>query len=334
MSSNGILMAFRAETLLGNADILARIDSLRNGLQYATEGNQVSFDDQLQKLRDAVDEIPKLELETDVAPGTENYYSVQLITSMERIMDACEYVSRRLSKFQGRLRDAERQINNLKAEFMAWYILAATEMLSGMEDVKLATKEVRALSEAEFSRMMRNMDLKVESVLDDLKLEFERISQHKATQKEKHNLGKDQANASWTSLLPAFGSAIPTNERTDKQTRPQDLDDVDENVSAFVSHRPKISDVKGDVQAMIDKAKPGDTVVVRNFENVGQKIAEIKEVKQMVKSMDDWDDDADPTPKGTFKKTVTAVAEVVKDESGQPAVMESPRRRLVFDEEL
>ena len=148
MSSNGILMAFRAEALLGDADILLRIASLRNGLQYATEGNQVSFDDQLQKLREAVDGIPKLELETDVAPGTENYYSVQLITSMEQIMDACEYVGRRLSKFQGRLRDAERQINNLKAEFMAWYILAATEMLSGLEDVKLAVKEVRALSEA------------------------------------------------------------------------------------------------------------------------------------------------------------------------------------------
>ena len=68
MSSNGILMAFRAEALLGDADILLRIASLRNGLQYATEGNQVSFDDQLQKLREAVDGIPKLELETDVAP--------------------------------------------------------------------------------------------------------------------------------------------------------------------------------------------------------------------------------------------------------------------------
>ena len=172
------------------------------------------------------------------------------------------------------------------------------------------------------------MDLKVESVLDDLKLEFERISQHKATQKEKHNLGKDQANASWTSLLPAFGSAIPINERTDKQTRPQELDDVDDNASAFVSHRPKISDVKGDVQAQLDKAKPGDTVVIRNFENIGQKITgEVTttfvtepdgaaRLKVNVVPVDDWEDDPNPAPKGTFKKTIMAAVEVVKDENG------------------
>ena len=79
------------------------------------------------------------------------------------------------------------------------------------------------------------------------------------------------------------------------------------------------------------RPNPADTVIIRNFENVGQKIAEIKEVKQTVTPVDDWEDD--PAPKGTFKKTVMAAAEVVKDENGQPAVMESPRRRLVFDDE-
>jgi hypothetical protein len=267
--SNGILQAFKAEALLADADILIRIERLRKNLQYTTAGEEVSFNDYLKTLRDAVDNIPKLELEPDVAPHTETQYSIQLVTSMEKIVDDCDRVARRLAHFQGRLRDAERQINNLKAEFVAWYLLAAGSLITKLEDIKLPSRELRMLADAEFSRLMVNLDLKVVSVLEDLKLEFERVSQHKATQKEKHNLGKDQANASWTSSLPSFGNALLENEPTDKLTREQDELDLDEEgVPAFVSRKPKIADVP---DQELNKAKVGGTVAT-NTESVSPKV--------------------------------------------------------------
>lgn len=291
--SNGIVQSFKAEVLLKDSDLLERIESLRKNLQYSTEGQRVSFNDYLITIRDAVDSIPKLELDNDVAPGTENAYSIQLVHAMDQIMSDSDRTLRKLAGFQGRLRDAERQINNLKAEFMAWYLLAASSLLAGLEDIKLPAKELRMLAEAEFSRLLTNLDLKVMSVLEDLKLEFDRVAQHKSTQKEKHNLGKDQANASWTSSLPAFGNAIPENERTDKLLREaeedQDEEDTD-GVPSFISRKPKIGDVQDD-QAKLNAAKPGDTVVIRHTENVKPQIAKIKDEVEI---------------KGTFKKTVTA----------------------------
>jgi hypothetical protein len=245
VSSNGIVQAFKAEALLGgDSDILVRIESLRNSLQYSTEGQQVAFNDYLKTLRDAVDNIPRLELDTDVSPGTETTYSIQLITSMEKIVDDCDRVLRKLSHFQGRLRDAERQISNLKSEFVAWYLLAAGSLLANMEDIKLPSKELRSLADGEFSRLITNMDVRIMGTLEDLKLEFERLSHHKAAQKEKHSLGKEQANASWTSTLPAFGGAFTENERTDKLAKqPLEEDEDDGDVPAFVSTKPQITDV-------------------------------------------------------------------------------------------
>ena len=172
MSNNGILEAFKAEALLGDADIMDRIAKLKSGLQYSTEGDRVSFDDYLTTLRGAVDSIPKLELDIDVPPGTENQYSMQLANTMEQIVDDSERVVRRLAHFQGRLHDAERQIVNLRAEFVAWYLLAAGSLLKGLEDIKLPQRELRALADAEFSRLMGNLDVRVASLLADLKIEF------------------------------------------------------------------------------------------------------------------------------------------------------------------
>ena len=298
MSNNGILQAFKAEALLAEADILTRIEKLRKSLRYSTAGEEVSFNDYLQTLREAVDAIPKLELEPDVAPHTETMYSIQLVTSMEKIVDSCDLVLRRLAHFLGRLRDAERQINNLKAEFIAWYLLAAAALIAGLEEtmpVKLPAKEVRMLAEAEFSRLMANFDLKVMSVLEDLKLEYERVSQHKATQKEKHNLGKDQANASWTSSLPSFGNALPENERVGKLAQEQDLDlDEGGNIPEFVSREPQISDVPG--------------------EGLQPKISD------------------PPRIVGTFKKEIKSLTPLapVQFEDDEP---KSPRRRLILDDD-
>jgi hypothetical protein len=237
MPSNDLMQSFRAEIVMGaDAEIFSRITALRDRFQYATEGERTSFDSYFTTLRQAVDEIPQLELDTDVAPGTENQYSMQLASTMEQIVDTSDRILRKLAHFQGRLRDAMRQNDNLKAEFVVWYLIAASAIL---KSVKLPLKDSRAFAEAEFSRFMDNVDIRIISLLDDLKLEFDRVASHKAAQREKHNLGKDQANASWTSAIPSFGGAV--SENRSPLTRPQDIEDEDDEVPTFITQRASVS---------------------------------------------------------------------------------------------
>lgn len=319
MSNNGIILAFKAEAVLGqDAEIFVRLENLRKRMEYSSEGDRRSFDDYYELLKQAVDEIPKLELETDVVPGTENQYSLEMASTMEQIVDDCDRVLRKLAHFQGRLRDAERQISNLKAEFVAWYLLSASVLIKSLEDVKLPPKDVRALAEAEFSRLVGNIDVRVTTLLDDIKIEYDRVASHKSAQKEKHNLGKDQINASWTSVLPSYGGAVAPE--SSQYTQPQDEED-EEDVPAFVSRKPSISAV----QERLNQAKVGDTVLIRHTENVA------------------------PVITGTFKKTgdPKPVTTVVQEEvrcgktmchrreclDCYSPVPSTPRKKLIFDED-
>lgn len=306
MSGNGIIQAFRAHALLGaDAEIFQRMELLRKRLHYSTDGEVRSFDEYFTILREAVDAVPKLELQTDVVPGGENQYGLEMAQTMEQIVDDCDRISRKLAHFQGKLRDAERQILNLKAEFVAWYILAASPILAELEGVKLAAKELRALAEAEFSSLMGGTDIRVVSMLEDIKIEFSRVASHKSAQREKHDLGKDQINASWTSVLPAYGGAIPPD--LSELGKPQD-EDAEEGMPEFVSRKNSAFPS----QQELDRAKPGDTVVIRFTENASHIAAGAGDGIQ-----------------GTFKKTgdpKPAVA-VVAD-SPLP-----PRKKLIFDDE-
>lgn len=318
MSNNGIILAFKAEAVLGeDAEIFQRIVALRQSMTYASGGQVRSFEDYFTILREAVDGIPKLELETDVIPGTENQYSLEMATTMEQIVDDSDRVMRKLAHFQGRLRDGERTVANLKSEFVAWYMLVAGQLLAGLEDVKLPLKELRNLGEAEFSRLMGNIDVRISTMLDDLQIEFDRVSSHKSAQREKHSLGKDQVNASWTSVLPSYGGAIAPEASS--RTKPQDQEEeLDDEAPQFISRKPSISAM----QQRLNQAKPGDTVVVRQTENVAPKIAAIEDVGPS--------GDCNLTEiKGTFAKTgdPKPITPVVTD---TPV---TPRKRLIFDDD-
>lgn len=233
---SGVMSALKAEELMKGSQLFEQIGKLCADISYSTDEGKSSFDDYFNVLVKAIDAIPKLTLEDDVAPGTETTYSIQLTQAAENIVDECDRVFRRLNQFEGKLRDAERQVNNKKAEFVAWYMLAAGVLLRDLES-KLPQAEVRRLAEAEFSRVAGGIDIALESLLDAVKIETNRVAQHKATQKEKYNLGRDQANASWTSSLPALGNAF-SEDRGDV-TAAQDLDD--EDVPAQVKSAPQIS---------------------------------------------------------------------------------------------
>src|SRR5271157_905906 len=233
---SGVMSALKAEELMSGSQLFDQITKLSAELSYKSTEGKLAFDDYFKSLVEAVDAIPKLQLEDDVAPGTETTYTIQLTQATENIVDECDRLFRRLNQFEGKLRDAERQVNNQKAEFVAWYMLAAGILLKDLES-KLPQTKIANLAEAEFSRLMGGLDVVLTSLIDAVKIETNRVSQHKATQKEKYNLGKDQANASWTSSLPAFGNAF-TEDRGDV-SGVQEMDD--EDVPAKIAAKPQIS---------------------------------------------------------------------------------------------
>src|SRR5271163_3152263 len=257
---SGVMSALRAEELMKGSQLFDQITKLRTDLSYRSEEGKLAFDDYFKQLVGEVDAIPKLKLEDDVASGTETTYTIQLTQATENIVDECDRLFRRLNQFEGKLKDAERQVINQKSEFVAWYMLAAGMLLKDLES-KLPQVEIRKLAEAEFSRLAGNLDMVLMSLLSAVDIETNRVSQHKATQKEKYNLGKDQANASWTSSLPALGNAF-TEDRGDV-SGVQELDD--EDVPAKVAVKPQIS--IGDTLRII---QPAATVEIKGtFAKVG-----------------------------------------------------------------
>ena len=255
---SGVMAALKAESLMVGSTLFDRIEKLRTGISYVTEEGKTSFDDYFKTLVVAIDAIPKLQLEDDVAPGTETTYTIQLTQACEIIVDECDRLFRRLNQFEGKLRDAERQVLNQKAEFVAWYMLAAGIVLKDLES-KLPQAELRKLAEAEFSRLMHGLDVVLSSLLDAVKIETNRVAQHKATQKEKYNLGKDQANASWTSSLPAWGNAIE-EDRGDVSG----VQEEDEGIPEKVAAKPQIS--IGDTLRIIT---PAPDEIKGTFKKVG-----------------------------------------------------------------
>jgi hypothetical protein len=247
---SGVMSALKAEELMSGSQLFDQITALRAGISYTSEDGKTSFDDYFKKLVGEVDAIPKLTLDDDVAPGTETTYTIQLTQAVENIVDECDRLFRRLNQFEGKLKDAERSVLNQKAEFVAWYMLAAGLILKDLES-KLPQAKIANLAEAEFSRLMGGLDVTLTSLIDAVEIETNRVSQHKSTQKEKYNLGKDQANASWTSSLPAFGNAF-TEDRGDVSAV-QEMDD--EDVPAKIAAKPQIS--IGDTLRII---KPEDNI--------------------------------------------------------------------------
>src|SRR5271157_634293 len=282
-SNNGsVLAGFAAETLLGpDAHVIKEIHALRDDLRYNTKGSEVSLDDSFIRLQQEVDALPRIVLDMDVPPGTENEYLIRLSTAQEKVLDDCDRVLRRTLEFQSKLKNAERAVKKYKADFMAWYILSAAYVVKS-HDVKFSAPQIKQLAEAEFSRLISNLDVQIDNLINSVEHLVEEVRQHKKIQSEKHSLGKDQANASWTSKM-ANPNGIAPNRADDMAQIPDDEveEEEDENIPAFVSKRPQVSEperapasaleaaarqepvIVNSNQDLLDGAKPGDTITLR-----------------------------------------------------------------------
>ena len=65
----GFMAALKAQALFGDSELFGQIRRLCADLQYSTEDGKFAFDDYFKALVEAIDAIPKLELENDVAPA-------------------------------------------------------------------------------------------------------------------------------------------------------------------------------------------------------------------------------------------------------------------------
>ena len=232
------LNALKAENLMAGSYVLTQIDSLRAALRYTTNGETVSYDDYYLKLQNEIEALPRLKLDTVVATGTENQYIMQLVKGLEEIFDNADRTVRRVLHYQSKLRNAMSRISKLRAAFSAWYTLAAGESLEE-NGAKFPSNQLKDLASSEFSRLMEGLDVEVESLSEAVKVQTEQIKQWKKTQQEKFNLGKDQANASWTSGLPNFGEGDRSDQLLEKNTFEEEVDD---EVPAFVSTKPSVTE--------------------------------------------------------------------------------------------
>jgi len=228
---SGAMAALKAPALLGeNSEMLVKVRELRENLQYNTDSQKFALDDVLHKIAGEIDSIPRLDLDNNIQPGTETTYQIQLTQVAEQIVNECDRLYQKINQFNGKLREAERQVQNLHAAFGGWYVMAVTMLFKDMDDVKLPLAEARKLADSEFSELLGGLDTALITLIEQTKQERDRITHYKAAQKEKYDYGIDQANATYASTLPAFGNAF--TEDRGNVSGVQELDDEDEPIQS------------------------------------------------------------------------------------------------------
>lgn len=196
-----ILDAMKAESLLQGSVIFQQIEHMEKNLKYKSEGAEMSFDHFSQLLQTEFENLPRLKLEPQISPGTEQRYLTKLVNKLDMVVDECDRVHTKVMFFQAQVRSAIHQSKDLQAAFVIWYTLAATEYLDKTK-VKMPVAQIRILGESEYSRLLKGVNVELESLMEILKVQSDSIKFHKKVAQEKYNMGKDQANALWTNNLP------------------------------------------------------------------------------------------------------------------------------------
>lgn len=277
-----LLKQLQAENLLAGTHVLSQTTALKNGLRYKSNGTEVAFDDFWQGLTERIRTLPKIELKPRIAPGTEDEYLIQLANALEQVYDRVDQALADVLFFQGKLGTAVVECKNLRASFGAWFTLALEGKLKEL-DMKLPGKQQSALAESEFSRIVDGVDGDLESLLKVVEVQEQQLKNAKKLALNKYNLGKDQANAAWTSGLPRENGYGGDPEALLRKAVPEAAleEEESEEVPSFVSKRPTVGIT-------------GSNSVPVNQEPI----------------------------KGTFVKTMPAVKlEPVKNEDGQPTIV-------------
>lgn len=234
-----IMNAVKSENLLAGSVLLTQIEELRLSLRYKSDGELFSYDDYFLVLQKQIEGISRISLDTEIGPGTESQYQIQLISALESVFDDCERVTIKLLSFQSKLLVAKERMETLRASFVAWYALAVQQYLSSY-DIDLSKMVIADLAKAEYERLIGGLDVEVGSLLAAVEVQVKTVNKRKQTAQEKFNLGKDQANAVWTgSLLP--GNVGTSSDAGARQLLTTPEEEEETEVPDYVSKQPQVS---------------------------------------------------------------------------------------------
>jgi hypothetical protein len=234
-----IMNAVKSETLLAGSVLLPQIEELRTSLQYKSDGEVFGYDDYYLVIQKQIENLPRVILNSEIAPHTESQYQVQLVTALEALFDDCERVITKLFHFLSKLKVAQERMETLKASFVAWYALAVYQYLSSY-NIDLGKTVIADLAKAEFERLILGLDVEVSTLIEAVQVQIKVVNKRKQTGQEKFNLGKDQANAVWTgSLLPS--NIGTSSDEGSRELLTEDEEEIEEDVPEFVSKEPAIT---------------------------------------------------------------------------------------------
>jgi hypothetical protein len=235
----GKVNCFSAEVLLEGSHVLEQVIALRNSISRSSDGTIIDYDDAALRIQLEVDALPSLELQVDVAPGTEGAYQRQLIQALEKINDDHDRVLRKVIKLKSRMLEAISLMTNKRAQFAAFYMMAIPigVQLASIT-VKPTAAHAKEMAAAEFSHLMDGMDSFASSMVSELEILEGEIKHRKKTQADKYALGKDQVNAMWNSIQSPSAIGLDDDHNA-LLTRRAPLDEEDDEMPSFVSKHSK-----------------------------------------------------------------------------------------------
>jgi hypothetical protein len=235
MSVTSILHDLKAESLLGESQILAEIEALKSNFWFLTDGEKMSFGDYHDLLEKRIASVPRVALLPRIQKGEESAYTVELIEALDVVQEKSNHIYNKVISFQTYLADIERRMKEVQGSFEAWYTIAVNEYL-GTVELKLPVATIKALASSEFSRLLGGMAADVTATQTSAKVLLTQLDAKKKMARQKFEMGQQQANSSWATNLPE-SLGITTQPGRLGLLQDDDAEEEDDLNVPYVSHR-------------------------------------------------------------------------------------------------
>ena len=243
IDNTDLFAVLSADNILRGSVILSQVLDLRNTLSRNSEGELINYDDMALRIQSEVDDLTTLQLDMNLASGSEGAYQRQLIFALEKIYDDYDRVLIKISGLKSRLVNAQSLLDDKFSQFAAFYSLALGGAIKKVDlSLKLSVDHVKKLAKSEFTRLVDSLDNLVPSLISELEILEDKVRQEKKTQQEKYQLGKDQVNALWNSIQSVGNKGISLDEASGKLVKKQQPTEVEvEEFDDIPSYVSKIS---------------------------------------------------------------------------------------------
>ena len=202
LSKADYMSLFTAENVLKDTPFLAHVLRTRDDISRSSDGNIIDYYTAVLRLKDEVDSLPRLELQTNVPSGSESAYQRQLIHALEKINEDHDRVASKLIKVKSRLMAAITMMKDQRAQFKAYFILAFPVAIhtADIPGMKMNPKDIGDVAAGEYSRMMDNLDNVAIGLISEIVLLEAKTKLSKASAAESYKQGKATVDLMWHSV--------------------------------------------------------------------------------------------------------------------------------------